>query len=449
MRGFLCLALCFLSLVANAVPAGYVGRVGTMGPSSGNRGVSIDLSSNLDNRITFTRASSASYYNASGVLSWASTDIPRFSYDPSTHVARGLFIEGGRTNIVLNSENLGSWNAPGSGSFTLNSATAPDGTATMDKLSADSASAAHFATQSSITFVSGTTYTFSTYLKPAEQTWAQLTMGFSAFTGSIYANFDISNGVIGNSSGVSATIQNIGGGIYRAAITSVANANISTTGPVICLTSSTDPASRLPTTQSVSGTGIYIWGSQIEAGEFASSYISTTAAAATRAVDIANITNLASIRYNATQGTALATFMLEGVNNPSVTGMREFQFWGGSSSNRFGVVSLAGAGVAGNIVAAMTTSGSAQWGATGQTLQALPSTFATYKTGFAYQQNNLGAVINGGAVSTNTSASIPTVSSLAIGNNGYDANNPLFGWFKSLTYYPTRLPDNKLQSLTQ
>lgn len=73
-------------------------------------GVTLDLSffgPTLDPRITFTRASTATYFDSSGVMQTAATNAPRFDYDPTTRVLRGLLVEEARTNLLLNSASLG------------------------------------------------------------------------------------------------------------------------------------------------------------------------------------------------------------------------------------------------------------------------------------------------------------------------------------------------------
>lgn len=61
----------------------------------------------LDARVTFTRASIGTYFDANGVMQTAAANGPRFDYDPVTHVSRGLLIEESRTNLLLNSATLG------------------------------------------------------------------------------------------------------------------------------------------------------------------------------------------------------------------------------------------------------------------------------------------------------------------------------------------------------
>ena len=86
-----------------------LGGVRINGPSL-PPGVTLDLNfmnpGTLDPRITFTRASSATYIDASGVIQMAAVNAPRWDYDPVTHALRGVLIEEARTNLLLNSATL-------------------------------------------------------------------------------------------------------------------------------------------------------------------------------------------------------------------------------------------------------------------------------------------------------------------------------------------------------
>jgi hypothetical protein len=77
---------------------------------SGAKGPTLDLkfaaTGTLDPRITFTRASGATYFDAAGVMQTAATNVPRFDFDPVAHAALGLRIEEQRQNVLLNSTSL-------------------------------------------------------------------------------------------------------------------------------------------------------------------------------------------------------------------------------------------------------------------------------------------------------------------------------------------------------
>ena len=80
--------------------------------------------------LTFTRASSGSYYAANGALRIAATNEPRYDYDPVTLAMRGILIEEARSNLLLYSnyfDNAVSWNKTTS-TIASNAAISPDGT---------------------------------------------------------------------------------------------------------------------------------------------------------------------------------------------------------------------------------------------------------------------------------------------------------------------------------
>lgn len=82
---------CYVDIAGGAVGTfGYI-QLGALkmllkwAASLGALALSLDFTSgSLDPRITFTRASGATYYNSAGTLTTAATDTPRFDYDPNT-----------------------------------------------------------------------------------------------------------------------------------------------------------------------------------------------------------------------------------------------------------------------------------------------------------------------------------------------------------------------------
>jgi len=61
----------------------------------------------LPEGLTFSRASSAWYFDGTGTLQQASSNAPRFDCDPATGVPKGLLIEEQRTNNIKNSTMVG------------------------------------------------------------------------------------------------------------------------------------------------------------------------------------------------------------------------------------------------------------------------------------------------------------------------------------------------------
>jgi hypothetical protein len=57
--------------------------------------------------VTFTRASTATYFDSTGTMQTAAINAPRWDYNPSTRALQGLLIEEARTNVLLNSATLG------------------------------------------------------------------------------------------------------------------------------------------------------------------------------------------------------------------------------------------------------------------------------------------------------------------------------------------------------
>lgn len=82
----------------------------------------------------FTRSTTATYFDANGVMQTAPVDVPRIGYNPSTHAHEGLILEGAATNVLLRSDdmtNAASWLVgAGLGGFftvTADSLPAPNG----------------------------------------------------------------------------------------------------------------------------------------------------------------------------------------------------------------------------------------------------------------------------------------------------------------------------------
>ena len=86
--------------------SGASGLVTGWGGSGGGGPLVLDLdflSGALDPRVTYSRASAATYFNSSGQITLAAANEARFDHFPTTLLPRGLLLEETRTNLLLNS----------------------------------------------------------------------------------------------------------------------------------------------------------------------------------------------------------------------------------------------------------------------------------------------------------------------------------------------------------
>ncbi|MEM6903041.1 MAG: hypothetical protein AAF556_07365, partial [Pseudomonadota bacterium] len=233
---------------------------------------------------TTQRSSSATYYDANGVLQSTAPNTPRFDHYPSgDNAPRGLLIEPSATNLVLQSENLdsSSW-VKNNATITSNSATAPDGNLTADHLVEDTSSIAHQTFQTS-SFVAGQQYCFSTYAKAGGREKLWLNFNQALFPVASSAFFDLTAGAVElqQSGADNAYIENIGDGWYRCCLiaTAVSSGN---TGIAVRMALNDLTFNYVGDGSS----GIYIWGSQLETGAAATSYIHTNGTVITRDEDI-------------------------------------------------------------------------------------------------------------------------------------------------------------------
>jgi hypothetical protein len=63
-------------------------------------------SETVDSRVTFTRATTATFVGSNGLIQSAAVNVPRIDFNPTTLECLGLLIEETRTNLLLNSATL-------------------------------------------------------------------------------------------------------------------------------------------------------------------------------------------------------------------------------------------------------------------------------------------------------------------------------------------------------
>ena len=344
---------------------------------------------------------------------------PRFDHDPLTLACKGLLIEEARTNLYQQSEvfNDSFWTKTRS-SISSNATTAPDGTLTADKLVEDTTASNTHITQSTVT-PPATAHTLSVFAKKGERTWIVLRLGGTN------TFFNLDDGTIAAGSVNSPTITNFGNGWYRCAVTS----SFGTQGQFWLATNSTT------TSYTGDGTsGLFIWGAQLEAGAFPTSYIPTAATAPlTRSADVCSITGSAfSGFYNQSEGTISYKASTAQPGNSVVV----YSVTDGTTSNLI----QSCPGPASFLILRL--------GASEVSLNHGTFTIGVAASqASAYKLNDFASAKNGEAVLVDSTGTPPSVSQIGLGSQNVAAGR-INGHIAYFRYYKKRLTNFKLQSLT-
>lgn len=351
--------------------------------------------------LTFSRSTSGTYLNASGLVATATAGNPRFEYDGNGN-ALGLLSEASATNLVYHSETF-RLTAVASEPYWADSAsisrvtdTAPDGTA-----------------GAAVSFVAigtaGTVIQTAAVGSSATRTlsfWAKRSGGGS----------------------VEYTLDN--GSTWTA---------VTITGSWVRYTATATTANQRVGFRVAIGTSTSIWGAQLEVGTSSSSYITSGASQGTRGSDNCYADPISSWY---TQGIGTMLF----VGRPTVpTARTALNFSAGTSVPR---LQIYGSGSTDLACYLENPAG------TGANILFPTGTLVNntiVKVAWAFETGNHAACINGGTVATATTSSpaVPSsgITRLNIGRR-YDGVNQFNGHVIVAKYYPTRLTNAQLQAIT-
>jgi len=343
-------------------------------------------------------------------------------------------LEPSRTNEVTNSVDLLEYfNNTATVTDTANSTTSPNGNKTAYKYQGNGTftSVRLFENRS---FTENTDYCLSVFAKAGTNNFLQL--GILGVSGGRTVYFDLSSVSASSEFG---KIENYGNGWFRcsmiASVTSgdlAGNANIYITKSV----SVTSFDSNLEAQNAT----MFLWGAQLEAGSYATSYIPTSGSAVTRVRDLSDTQNLSHV-IGQTEGVIFYDAILVHKSTSTSEDLFELSIDDGSANNAFFINNY------NNTLTVLLKSG----GSTSFSNNSFnPTEGARYKLGFAYKQNDFALYINGNQIATDSSGTVPSMNQITFGNY-YDnrvnfQSNVKVNDFK---LYNTRLTNSELAALTQ
>jgi len=367
--------------------------------------------------VTFTRASSGTFVGSNGLIQTAASGVPRFDHNPTTGESLGLLVEEDRTNSFIYSNTFtdASWGQIYGTTITrtASAAVSPDGTSNATQITATDA---NFVRQQAV----GDTTTIRTLSFFAKAGTAS-TISVRFFSGtaptSPTATFNLSTGAatVSDASVMTASIVQFSNGWYR------------------CICCRTDAASKAPPDFNFGVGTTFIYGAQLEAGAFPTSYIPTTTIPLLRSADVVSITGSNFSRwYNESQGTFFVS-------------ARQSSYSYGQALVGLGT----GTGALGLDYAGTTTTKGGSWWNGGTAIGT--SNYADWGNGAkligSYTSSNRYLCLNGGAIASNASTLI-NGGLMRIGQsyntNGLNSN----GTIARLAYYPIQLSNTALQVLT-
>jgi len=367
--------------------------------------------------MTVVRATTATRVNSAGLIESVANNVPRLDYSNGT--CPSILVEPQRTNLIRYSEQFDDalWQ-PASTTVNANQTTSPDGTQNAD-LIYPSSSGSNLGRYQNTSGVTGVVGTVSCYVKSAGKNWALL----GTDNTSIYnVSFDLVNGVVGSvPTGYTATITSVGNGWYR--ITATFQVGYSLSYPFIGVADNTNRSVTADGTN-----GVYIWGFQVEAGSYPTSYIPTTSAAVTRNADVISKTGISAL-IGQTEGVVF----FDAINLfPSGTRTLALLYTSGSafyqiylnSSNQVRVDVNGSFIFAGGTITSNTQ----------------------FKIAFAYKSGDNALYINGTQIATSASTTIP--SSLNDYYLGNSIGSEQSGSYGQAVLFPTRLTNAELATLT-
>jgi hypothetical protein len=375
---------------------------------------------------TFTRSSSATFVGSNGLIQSAVNDVPRFDYDPVTLAIRGLLVEEARTNLVRQSEALATSPWTVTGVVVTNNYASAAGLSFSRLTNANGGPL-----EQVITFTGDGTKCLSIYARQdgtAVGDHKALIVDSTAATTRATVTITVAAGGVitaGISGGTILSVDTINSGVYRvrASVGGIIAAN----------------TNRIYAADSGGATltAIQLAGVQVEDSPFPTTYIPTTTAAVARSADVCTLATSLIGGFDATKVTTYGE-VISGAELDDTTNARYIATLGDGATQSAALrESPVGTTFFGEIrVPAGFDTGT------------LLITKRANKVALAIQAgaNNAISSLNGVLTTASSPTSMPTMTTLYIGNEFSAAF--LCSAIRKLRLYSRRLTNAELQALT-
>jgi hypothetical protein len=340
-------------------------------------------------------------------------NIPRLDYSNGT--CPSLLVEPQRTNRVLYSSSFdnAAWGLTGGVTITANNTTAPSGVQDADRyIESTNANYAY----EFVTDLSGT-FTASLYVKKASSSTIGFGLVAGGFSGGMSVKFNFDTQTFstpinhGNFSSITASYEALDNGWYRLILTGTT----ATATPYYFVIGSLQESYAANT---------YIWGAQLEAGNYPTSYIPTQGASVTRNADVISKTGISSL-IGQTEGTLFLDFYYDGSSNNHMiirdSGYSSYIYFNSPSANQlYGQIQTI------NIQFSMS------------------ATAGRYKCALAYKSGSSAMYVNGTQIGTSATTFTLSGSMSIIDFTLTTPNNAI----NAAALWKQRLTNTQLQQLT-
>lgn len=388
-----------------------------------------------DGDFTFTRSGNATRVNKAGLVETIGTNIGRLNYDLTNGTPAScpsLLLETSRTNLLQRSAEFdNTYYTKFDTSITPNVITSPDGSLNADEITKESDYGS--ISKTAITISSGSNYTLSIFVKKGTTNFFSLRQASGSYDVRKQFNLitkEVTDAPFANQNGfISSEIEDYPDNWYRLSI--------------ICTSNSTSLDVSFysgKVAESTFNGDSYIWGAQLEAGSYATSYIPTTTGVVTRTADFVSGGGDANL-FNDSEGTLFVeakvpdnnTSVINVINISDGTLANRVLFQWGGALNRLRTY----------VVVAYST----------QTLIETNSynTEGYLKIAVRYKTNDVAFYVNGTKINFDNNANTfpeGTLNTIDFTNGNLGSDYYFNGNIKQLMYFDTALSDSELQTLT-